>query len=123
MGIRDIGNPPLNSTGLGSTAQGVDPSSGVVVAEIASSLIGDRLYEVRWAAGASTLGIWKLQHTLSTGLGSTAIRNEKIVYSGSGQTAEWVFAYKAEAGDIFRVVTSTAFTGTYGVHIQAEVLS
>ena len=58
MGIRDIGNPPLNSTGLGSTAQGVDPSSGVVVAEIASSLIGDRLYEVRWAAGASTLGIW-----------------------------------------------------------------
>jgi hypothetical protein len=121
MGFRDIGNPPLNSTGLGSTAVGSNPSSGVVVAEIPN--LQDRLYEVRFCPGASTIANWKLQHVLSTGLGSTAIRNEKYVFTGTNQSAEFVFLYKAEAGDLFRVVTSTSFSGTYGVHIQAEVVS
>jgi hypothetical protein len=117
MSHRDWGNPPIQSTQAASS----DPSTSTLIAELNSSngLIGG-LYEVRWAVGASTGALFRLEHALSTGLGSTAIRDQAMVFTGSNQTSEFVFNYKLEAGDRLRVLTNSSFTGSVAAKISAE---
>ena len=117
MGFRDFGNPPRSST-HGLTT---DPSTATIIAEITS--LEDRLYEVRWAIGASTGANWRLEQALSTGLGSTAVRDLTVVYTGSNITSEFIFAYKAESGDRFRIVALSSFTGNCFGKISAEVIT
>ncbi len=115
--FRNFGNPPKQSTQTLTT----DPSTGTLVAEIQS--LEDRLYEVRWVIGGSTGGIWRLEHCLSSGLASTAIRDQTMVYTGSNQSSEFVLAYKAETGDRFRIVPTSSFSGTCYGKISAEVMT
>lgn len=118
MGARNFGNPPIFST---TVASGTDPSTSALTAELQG--LADALYEVRYFVGASTGAIWRLEHALSTGLGSTGIRQQTIVFTGSNQSAEFVLTHKAESGDIFRIVPSSSFTGSYACKIQAEILT
>lgn len=117
MGVRDFGNPPKQSTQTLTT----DPSTSALVAELNG--LRDGLYEVRYVIGASTGGLWRLEHALSTGLGSTGIRDQVVVYTGSNQSSEFVLAYKAETGDRFRIVPMSSFTGTCYGKISAEAMT
>jgi len=117
MAFRDWGNPPILSTHAPET----DPSTDTIVAEVTG--LQNRLYEVRYCVGASTGAIWRLEHALSSGLGSTGYRDQVVVFTGSNQTAEYVMTYKAEANDRFRVVPLSSGTGTFAAKIQAEVLT
>lgn len=118
MAFREWGNPPVFST---TAASVTDPSTASLVAEL-QGLEGDT-YEVRYVVGASTSAIWRLEHALSSGLGSTGIRQQTLVFTGSNQSAEYVLTYKAQSGDRFRVVPMSSFTGTAAATIQAEVLT
>lgn len=134
MGARNYGNVPLYST---TAATQTDPSTAALVAELIIPNPGSSdaasLYEVRYAVGASTGAIWRLECALSSGLGSTAIRladndssnafQRAIVFTGSNQTSEFVFTFKAKPGDRFRTVPLSSFTGTAAGTIQAEALS
>jgi hypothetical protein len=95
----------------------VNQSSGTVVAAIVG--LQDRLYEVRFALGADTVAYWKLQHTSSGG----TVRDQKVVFTGSNGSAEFVFLYKAEENDIFRVAPAAAIGSSFAAQIQAEVYS
>lgn len=117
MAFRDVGNPPLHSTGIASSAIAVNQSSGTVVAAIVG--LQSRLYEVRYALGADTVAYWKLQHTSSGG----TVRDQKVVFTGSNGSAEFVFLYKAEENDIFRVAPAAAIGSSFAAQIQAEVFS
>ncbi len=111
---RAPGNVPLKSTAGIQT----NPSTATIVAEISS--LAEGLYETRWAVGASTGAIVLLEHCLSTGLGSTAIRDQTAVYTVSNGSGEYVFAYSAQTGDRFRVRTNSSFTGSIAAKISAE---
>ena len=117
MAFRDVGNPPLHSTGVGSSAIGVNASSGAIVAAIVG--LQDRLYEVRFAVGADTVAYWKLQHTSSGG----TVKDQKVVFTGTNGSAEFVFLYKADREDIFRIAPAAAIGSSYAAQIQAEVYS
>lgn len=117
MGFRDWGNPPILSTQVASA----DPSTATLLAEITG--LQDRLYEVRWCVGASTGALFRLEHALSSGLGSTGIRDQIMVFTASNQSAEYMFNYKAETGDRFRVLVNSSFTGAVSAKIAAEVLT
>ena len=117
MAWRDWANPPIQSTQVASA----DPTTATLVAEVPG--LQDRLYEVRWCVGASTGALFRLEHALSTGLGSTGIRDQVMVFTGSNQSAEYVFSYKAESGDRFRVLVNSSFTGTVSAKISAEVMT
>lgn len=113
----DWGNSPLKST----QAAASDPSTSALIAEINSSNgIGAGLYQVRWAVGASTGALFRLEHALSTSLASTGIRDQTMVFTGSNQTSELVFNYKLEAGDRLRVLVNSTFTGSVAAKIEAE---
>lgn len=114
---RDWGNPPLQSTQAASS----DPSTSTLIAEIQG--LKDAYYEVRWAVGASTGALFRLEHALSSGLGSTGIRDQTMVFTGSNQTSEFIFGYKAETDDRFRVLVNSSFTGSVAGKISAEILT
>ena len=117
MAWRDWSNPPVQST----QALATDPSTATLIAEVQS--LENKLYEVRWCVGASTAAIFRLDHALSSGLGSTGARDRTVVFTGSNQSAEYVFAYRAESGDRFRVTVESSFSGSVFAKISAEVLS
>lgn len=118
MGARNFGNPPVWSTASGT---GADPSTTALLAEITG--LKDALYEVRYIVGASTSAFWVLEHCLSSGVTSTSFREATHVFTGTGQSAEYVLTYKAETGDRFRVRLNSSFTGTWAADIQAEILT
>jgi hypothetical protein len=118
MAWRDWGNPPVVSTQVGVVS---NPDTATLVAEVTG--LQNRLYEVRWAIGASTGGVWRLELASSTGLGSTAIRDQVIVFTGSNQTSEFIFAYKAEVNDRFRIVPLSSMTASAYGKISAEALT
>lgn len=119
MAFREgYGNPPIYST---TAASGTDPSTSALIAQLEN--LTDDIYEVRFGVGASTAAVWRFEHALSTGLGSTAIRKQIVTFTGTNQTAEYIYTFKAETGDRFRIVPLSSFTGTYGGVIQAEKLT
>jgi hypothetical protein len=114
---RDWGNPPIQST----QAAGSDPSTSTIIADIQN--LKDAYYEVRWAVGASTGALWRLELASGSGLSTTAIRDQVMVFTGSNQTSEFVFGYKAETGDRFRVLVNSSFTGSVAAKISAEIFT
>jgi hypothetical protein len=134
MGARNYGNVPLWSTTAGTQT---DPSTATLVAELIIPSPGSTdmasLYEVRFSVGASTGAIWRLECAQSSGLGSTAIRladndssnafQRAVNFTGSNQTSEFVYTFKAKPGDRFRAVPLSSFTGTAAAAIQAECLT
>lgn len=123
MAFREWFNAPEFSTVASTTSNGADPSTGTLCAEIIG-LADSKNYEARFTVGASTAAGWLLEHCLSSGLGSTAIRQQMRVYTGTNQTAEYVFTFHtASTSDRLRIRPNSSFTGEYGCMIQAEILS
>lgn len=117
MAGRVLGNPPITSTGLGSTAIAVNQSSGTSLAAIVG--LRDSLYEARFTVGADTVAFWKIQHVDSA---QTTIRNQRVVITGTNQTVEYIYTYKAETNDALRIVLGTAVGSSAVADIQAEAL-
>ena len=133
MSYRDTGNVPLFST---TASTGSDPSTSTLIAELilsTNAIKFDANYEVRFIVGASTGAVWRLECALSSGLlPSTAVRpgpppssglQAAVVYTGSNQTSEFVYTFRAEPGDRFRILPLSSFTGTCAGSIQAEMLT
>lgn len=120
MSVRNFGNVPLYSTGAASFT---DPSTATLVAElILSTAVFTQTdnYEVRFCIGASTAASWRLEHALSSGLGSTGIVKQITVFTGTNQSPEYLFTFRANPGDRFRALLHSSFTGTAAGVIQAE---
>lgn len=126
MAFHGPGNVPLKS----AAALSSDPSTATLVAEIDSTQIATMVpagrrgipFRVNWRVGASTSAIFVLEQALSTGLGSTAIRDSCPVFTGSNLTSQFVDHYMVEPGDRFRVRVASSFTGTVSAQISAEPL-
>lgn len=115
--VRNWGNPPIQST----QAAASNPSTSTLLAELSS--LAEGLYEVRWCVGASTGALFRLEHALSTSLASTGIRDQTMVFTGSNQSAEYVFGYRVETGDRLRVLVNSSFTGSVAAKISAEIFT
>lgn len=131
MSVRDFGNVPMWST---TTPTGSDPSTATLAAELiipTGMITQDYNWEVRFSAGASTGALWRMECATSSGLGASAIKvvgpssgiEQTLNFTGSNQTSEFVYTFRAGPGDRFRIVPQSSFTGTYGASIQAEVLT
>jgi hypothetical protein len=131
MSARNWGNPPLLSTTAGTQN---DPSTATLCAELIIPVIGDTTvqdyYEVRFGLGASTGALWRLDCALSSGLGSSALRNNSYgtpqrvnLYTGSNLSGEFVITLRAAPGDRFRATVESTFTGSVAAWIQAEALT
>ena len=118
MAWHDWGNPTVASTQTSTTGQ----STTALLAAISSASISGGIWSVRWVVGGSTNATWELEHALSTGLGSTAIRDVMTVFTPPNQSAEYVRTYVCETGDIFRaMITSTV--AIVAAKIEAEKLT
>ena len=105
------GTPPINST----YARATDPSTSDLLAELDSSNFGSTrggIYAVHIWAGCSTVGDFVVEQCLSTGLGSTAIRDRHLIRVSPNLTPQYTRVYKLEPGDRIRVRPETAITGT-----------
>ena len=118
MAFRYFGNPPIYST---TATVFANPTTATLVAEL-PGLTSD-LYEVRFTVGASTVAQWRLEHALSTGLASTGFRQQVQAFTATNQSAEYIYTFKAEVGDIFRALLVSSFTGNAAASIQAEKMS
>ena|SRR3990167_4388659 len=125
MAFYDWGNVPVNSTQDVAS----NPTTGVLIAEIVSSQFGGNLaaragsYRVTWIVGASTLASFRLEHCLSSGLGSTALRDRTVVWTALNQSAQYVANYRIEPGDRLRVRADPALAAaSAAAKIQAEPL-
>jgi len=125
------GAPAVNSTAGTAT----NPTTSVLLAQITSSgastaggmnssLVPLTQICAYFYLGTSTQATtWWLEHCLSTGLGSTAIKDRTVVITASGQTSQFVKKYDLAKGDLVRVRVATGFTGTADAKIQAEQLA
>ena len=129
MAWRDWGSTPINSTG-GSSADGLEtnPSTATLIAEVDSTqlaqvALGGSLYQVTYIIGASTNVTWMLEQALSTGLGSTAVRDRTYIQTPTGQSGQYILTYKLERGDRIRCRLQSAITGFATAKISAEPLT
>ena len=125
MAWRDWGNPPINSTGAGFVS---NPSTSDLVAEIDSTqlatiLSGGQSFMVTWVLGGSTTLTWRLEQVLSTGLGSTAVRDLTLLTTPTGQSGQYTWTYKLEKGDRLRALLNSSVTATAYAKIIAEPLT
>lgn len=126
MAFHGPGNVPLKS----ASAPATDPSTATLIAEIDSTAIASMVptgrrgipFRVNWRVGASTSAIFVLEQCLSTGFGSTAIRDSCQVFTGSNLTSQFLDHYMVEPGDRFRVRVASSFSGTASAQISAEPL-
>jgi hypothetical protein len=51
------------------------------------------------------------------------VKDQKVVFTGTNGSAEFVFLYKADREDIFRIAPAAAIGSSYAAQIQAEVYS
>jgi hypothetical protein len=73
--------------------------------------------------GTSTQAtVWWVDHALSSGLGSTAIKDQTRLVTASGQTSQFQLRYRLAKGDLIRVRVSAAFTGTADAKLKVEVI-
>ena len=86
-------------------------------------LSGGSVYQVSWLVGASTAAIWQLEQCLSTGLGSTAVRDVTFVQTPAGQSGQYVLSYKLQKGDRLRARLQAAITGAASCKISAEPMT
>lgn len=122
------GAPAVGST-LGSTAGiATNPSTSVMIAEVDSTQLsilraGGHNCQVTWVLGASTLAIWQLEQTLSTGIDiSTSGRDLIFVQTPTGQSGQYVTKHRIVSGDRLRARLQTAITGVATAKIQVEPL-
>ena len=129
MSYYAVGNPAVSSTGAGFVT---DPSTATILAELDSTRLGtasfasgqSRDVRITVIAGgnASTNVQWLVEHTLSTGLGSTAIRNVFGLYTPAGQSGQWVWQWRLEQDSRLRVRLNSSVSGTVSANLQAEAL-
>jgi hypothetical protein len=130
MARTDWGNKPVKSTGASTTA---DPSTSSLLAQVDSTQLAiltgcptdtgghGVMARVDWFVGATTNASFALEHCLSTGLGSTAIRDKTVVYMGSNLSGQYCDDYQILPGDRFRVrVNGSTFTGEASVRISVK---
>lgn len=133
MGARNWGNPPLLST---TTPTASNPSTATLCAELILPTVGDTsvgdYYETRFLLGASTTALWRLDVATSSVLSTAALRLTQgpnsapqrfNVYTGTNQSAEYVFTVFAKPGDRLRATLESTFTATVAASIQAESLT
>ena len=126
MSFYDWGNIPVKSTqGLAT-----NPTTSVLVAELVSSEFGTNLanrdinYRVTWIVGASTAASFRLERCLSSGVGSTAIREQLIVFTALNQSAQYVSNYRLTYGDRLRVRVDPALaSANAAAKIEAEPIT
>jgi hypothetical protein len=125
MAYFDWGNVPIKST----TVSVADPTTATLVAEIDSTAFGQVStrtgvpYRINWRVGGTTGAIFLLEVCTSTGLGSTAIRESCMVFTGANQSAQYVDSYKIEPGNRVRVRCGSSLTATVAAQISAEPLT
>jgi hypothetical protein len=129
------GVPAINSTAGTAT----NPTTATILAQISSTgpssnggLNSSRTAQVQACVyaylGTSTQATeWWLEHCLSDGLGSTALRGglqgRTVLITASGQSSQFVQKFDLFKGDFVRVRIAAAFTGTASAKLQAEVIS
>lgn len=65
---------------------------------------GGQCFGVTWIVGTqTTVATFLLDHALSTGTGSTGLRNQTVVEVSSAQSAQYFTKHQAQPGDRFRV--------------------
>lgn len=100
------------SKAIASTAAPAsNPSTSALIAEVDSTQLLDvkqQNVQVSWIVGCSTANTLQLEHCLSTGLGSTAIRDVTYVLVPKDQSGQYMTKHYVTAGDRFRVRTNVA---------------
>lgn len=126
MGFRDWGSTPLNSTG-GDAGDGLEtnPSTATIIARVTPAQLQGQgvLHQVTFLIGASTNVIWQLEQCLSTGLGSTAVRDNTYVQTPANQTGQYILTYKVEKDDFFRCRLQAGITGVATAKISVEPIT
>lgn len=107
MSFFGTGNQSINSTQLGVVAT---PTTATLLAEVDLNdtmghvRAGGEPYGVTWIVGTqTTLATFLLDHALSTGIGSTALREQTVVEVSSGQSGQFFTKHNVQPGDRFRV--------------------
>lgn len=124
----DWGNPPIHST-LAATVS--NPSTATLVDELDSTLLGtvdlaagQRLNcQAIWIAGADTIATFVLEHTISTGLGSTAVTTTIMVRTPTNQSGQWVSYHRLGPNDRLRMRVNSTFTGNVFAHVSAQIMT
>lgn len=100
------------SKAIASTAApAANPSTTTLVAEVDSTQLQDvhqQNVQVSWLVGCSTATTYRLEHCLSTGLGSTAVRDVSYVLVPKDQTGQYMTKHYVTEGDRFRVRVDAA---------------
>jgi len=126
MAFRDWGSTPLNSTG-GDSGDGLEsnPSTATIIARVTPTQLQGQgiLFQVTYVIGASTNVIWQLEQCLSTGLGSTAVRDLTYVQTPANQSGQYILTYKLEAGDFIRARLQSAITGVATAKVMCEPIT
>lgn len=94
---------------------------------LSSGLNGMQQAAAYFYLGGSTTIEWWIEHCLSTGLGSTALRNgiqgRTVVYTGTGLTSQFVQKFDLVRGDFIRVRVGAGVTAAASAKIQAEPIA
>lgn len=125
MAWQDWGNKPINSTGFVPIAAG---STTALFAELDSTMLGtqnfavgqERIYQVTWIVGGSTIITWQLETATSTALANGV----DVIYATTptGQSAQYVTYHTL--GQNYRIRARQFSTGSSGAaYICAMPLS
>lgn len=120
-----IGNAAIESTTIGVQ---VTLSTQTLLAEVdlngtnATIPSNGQIWGVTWIVGTpTTLATFLLDHALSTGTGTTGLRNQTVVEISSGQSGQFYTKHNVVAGDRFRVRVASSIVSA-NAKIIAEPL-
>ena len=124
MAYFESGNIPIVSTGAGLTT---DPSTATLLAEIDSTQLASILpagqpFQVTAVIGASTNAQWRIEQCLSTGTGSTAIRDLVTILTPTAMSGQYTWKWQLQPGDRIRARVNSSFTATASAKLFAEPL-
>ena len=138
MSFFDWGDQPITSyTAFSSGAVSAvvaNPASTTLLAEIDSTqlhagLFGGastdlhRTFQVTWEVGGSSNVTWRCESAPSTALGSTSVRQRKLVMTSPNQSAQFTTFWTLKRGDRLRVLVDSTVTGNYAASITAVPLT
>lgn len=115
MAWHDVGNKPINSTGItGPTGAG---STATLYAELDSTMLGtaffatgqSRLYQVTYLMGADTVVTWQAGVCNSTALNSGT--DEFFPKTPTGQTAQYVLQHELGPNQRIRIRQQSSGAG------------
>ena len=124
MAYFESGNVPVVSTGAGIVS---DPSTATLIAQIDSTQLAGILpagqpFQITAIVGADTNAVWRVEQCLSTGLGSTAIRDFVPIMTPTQMSGQYTWKWKLEVGDRVRLRVNSTFTGNTVSKLLAEPL-